>query len=88
MDKAEKVLVAGGGGFIGGHLVADLLPGGHSDIRVVDCKPLSEWYQLWSLIDMAGACAGKDVCGERCVDHRICWVDRLRGDPLLLRTWS
>jgi nucleoside-diphosphate-sugar epimerase len=39
------VLVAGGGGFIGGHLVADLLGQGLS-VRSVDVKPLSEWYQV------------------------------------------
>lgn len=39
------VLVAGGGGFIGGHLVADLLKQGLS-VRSVDVKPQSEWYQV------------------------------------------
>ena len=39
------VLVAGGGGFIGGHLVQDLLAQGHS-VRAVDVKPLSEWHQV------------------------------------------
>ncbi|WP_110208505.1 NAD-dependent epimerase/dehydratase family protein [Nocardioides daejeonensis] len=39
------VLVAGGGGFIGGHLVADLLKQGLS-VRSVDVKPTSEWYQV------------------------------------------
>jgi nucleoside-diphosphate-sugar epimerase len=39
------VVVAGGGGFIGGHLVADLLKQGKS-VRSVDVKPQSEWYQV------------------------------------------
>ncbi|QYJ03923.1 NAD-dependent epimerase/dehydratase family protein [Nocardioides panacisoli] len=39
------VLVAGGGGFIGGHLVADLLRQGKS-VRSVDIKPLDQWYQV------------------------------------------
>ncbi|MDN5894744.1 MAG: NAD-dependent epimerase/dehydratase family protein [Nocardioides sp.] len=39
------VLVAGGGGFIGGHLVADLLRQGKT-VRSVDVKPQSEWYQV------------------------------------------
>jgi len=40
-----NVLVAGGGGFIGGHLVRRLLNEGHS-VRAVDIKPLDEWYQV------------------------------------------
>ncbi len=39
------VLVTGAGGFIGGHLVADLLANGH-EVRGVDVKPQSEWYQV------------------------------------------
>jgi nucleoside-diphosphate-sugar epimerase len=42
-----KILVAGGGGFIGGHLVGFLIQQGHSDIRVIDCKPLGEWHQVF-----------------------------------------
>ena len=39
------VLVAGGGGFIGGHLVGDLLRQGLS-VRAVDAKPMAAWYQV------------------------------------------
>ena len=45
MTSKEIRLVAGGGGFIGGHLVADLLAKGF-EVRSVDIKPLSEWYQV------------------------------------------
>jgi nucleoside-diphosphate-sugar epimerase len=38
------VLVAGGGGFIGGHLVKDLLKKG-CRVRSVDLKPLDDWWQ-------------------------------------------
>ncbi|MDQ6523328.1 NAD-dependent epimerase/dehydratase family protein [Nocardioides sp. LHD-245] len=43
--RPVDVLVAGGGGFIGGHLAADLLAQGKS-VRVVDVKPPEEWYQV------------------------------------------
>ena len=43
--SSVDVLVAGGGGFIGGHLVGDLLAQGLS-VRSVDVKPQSEWYQV------------------------------------------
>src|SRR3954451_7651377 len=36
------VVVAGGGGFIGGHLVTRLLEDGRN-VRAVDVKPLDEW---------------------------------------------
>ncbi|UUZ57634.1 NAD-dependent epimerase/dehydratase family protein [Nocardioides sp. B-3] len=39
------VLVAGGGGFIGGHLVSRLIDRGRT-VRSVDVKPLDEWHQV------------------------------------------
>jgi nucleoside-diphosphate-sugar epimerase len=41
-----KAVVCGGGGFIGGHLVADLLKSGYKHVRVVDVKPKDQWYQV------------------------------------------
>ena len=43
--RQETVLVAGGGGFIGGYLAEDLMKQGFK-VRVVDVKPLHEWYQV------------------------------------------
>ena len=44
--KNKTVVVCGGGGFIGGHLVADLLRQGYTHVRCVDIKPLEQWYQV------------------------------------------
>ncbi len=41
----KTILVAGGGGFIGGHLVGKLLEDGNQ-VRSVDIKPTSNWYQV------------------------------------------
>lgn len=41
----SRALVAGGGGFIGGHLVESLLADG-LEVRCVDVKPMSDWYQV------------------------------------------
>jgi GDP-D-mannose 3', 5'-epimerase len=41
----KKIVVAGAGGFIAGHLVKELIKKGHS-VRAVDIKPLKEWYQI------------------------------------------
>ncbi|MDP9435291.1 MAG: NAD-dependent epimerase/dehydratase family protein [Actinomycetota bacterium] len=43
-------VVTGAGGFIGGHLVADLLRSGRS-VRAVDVKPQEEWYQVHDAAD-------------------------------------
>jgi GDP-D-mannose 3', 5'-epimerase len=41
----KRIVVAGAGGFIGGHLTKELIKKGHS-VRAVDLKPLNEWYQV------------------------------------------
>lgn len=46
----STVLVAGAGGFIGGHLVAALVRDGFG-VRAVDIKPLDEWFQCLPSVD-------------------------------------
>jgi nucleoside-diphosphate-sugar epimerase len=47
---SELTLVAGGGGFIGGHLVRALRDEGR-DVRAVDVKPADEWFQRHDEVD-------------------------------------
>lgn len=47
----ELILVAGGGGFIGGHLTADLIRRGHTNVRVVDIKAYDEWFQRFDEVE-------------------------------------
>jgi len=46
----KTVLVVGGGGFIGGHLIANLRDAGHQ-VRSVDIKPQGEWYQVFDDVE-------------------------------------
>src|ERR1700737_1098049 len=51
MSKEDVVLVAGAGGFIGGHLVSALRAEGYDNIRAVDQKPLANWYQTFDDVE-------------------------------------
>ncbi|HEX4639158.1 MAG TPA: NAD-dependent epimerase/dehydratase family protein [Chthoniobacterales bacterium] len=64
--KSEKVVVCGGGGFIGGHLVADLLRQGHK-VRSVDVKPFSEWFQMFPEAENLELDLGEKEACERAV---------------------
>jgi GDP-D-mannose 3',5'-epimerase len=46
----KRIVVAGAGGFIGGHLVKELVSKGQH-VRAVDIKPLNEWYQVNEIAD-------------------------------------
>jgi nucleoside-diphosphate-sugar epimerase len=50
-DANQLIVVTGAGGFIGGHLVADLQRAGHRRIRAVDIKPVEHWYQAFGDVD-------------------------------------
>src|SRR5262245_22697437 len=49
--RSKPIVVCGGGGFIGGQLIAHLLSQGHSVLRAVDIKPFESWYQLFPEVE-------------------------------------
>jgi nucleoside-diphosphate-sugar epimerase len=51
MPNQDHIVVAGAGGFIGGHLVAAFRKKGYSRIRAVDVKPLDQWYQRFDDVE-------------------------------------
>lgn len=51
MTGQEKIVVCGAGGFIGGHLVADLRRQGFTHIRAVDKKPFEEWFRKFDDVE-------------------------------------
>jgi GDP-D-mannose 3', 5'-epimerase len=63
LDRNEPIVVTGGGGFIGGHLVAELQRRGFERIRAVDLKPLGRWYQQHDGVENVSAdLREKDAC--------------------------
>jgi GDP-D-mannose 3', 5'-epimerase len=64
MSTNKKIVVCGAGGFIGGHLVADLRKQGHTNIRAVDIKPLKEWYQKFDDVENLSLDLGEKEAAE------------------------
>jgi GDP-D-mannose 3',5'-epimerase len=57
------VLVTGAGGFIGGHLIADLRRAGYTRLRAVDVKPVGDWYQSFPDVENRQAdLRDRDAC--------------------------
>jgi GDP-D-mannose 3',5'-epimerase len=49
--KNELIVVTGGGGFIGGALVAEFRRQGYTRIRAVDIKPVDEWFRVFDDVE-------------------------------------
>ena len=67
----KKIMVAGGGGFIGGWLVKELLERGHQ-VTSVDIKPIDQWYQVFNqAINLTRDLSELEFCLEttRGIDH-------------------
>ena len=70
--SSEKIVVCGAGGFIGGHLVADLMRQGHRSIRAVDLKPFEEWYQHFPEVEnLQLDLQGREACEKALRDAQI-----------------
>ena len=62
----DLIVVAGGGGFIGGHLVGALRSKGHH-VRSVDIKPIADWYQVFPDVEnVVSDLKLKDECERAC----------------------
>ena len=74
MDTGHKTaLVAGAGGFIGGHLVADLLRDGRTVVRAVDIRPLREWQQRFPNAESLQL----DLCGPEACHQAVDGADEI-----------
>ncbi|HZS30778.1 MAG TPA: NAD-dependent epimerase/dehydratase family protein [Gaiellaceae bacterium] len=69
LDPNKLVVVTGAGGFLGGHVVAELRRRGHDRIRAVDIKPLGHWYQEHEAVENVSAdLREKDACHAAAAD--------------------
>ncbi len=69
--RNQVVVIAGAGGFIGGHLVNYFRQQGVKTIRAADIKPLDEWYQVFPDVEnyagpLRGDCRDFKVCRKLC----------------------
>jgi GDP-D-mannose 3',5'-epimerase len=75
----DLILVTGAGGFIGGHLVAELRRLGYRRIRAVDVKPLEYWYQRFAEFEnVSSDLKNPVVCEHACAGAR--YVFNLAAD--------
>ena len=74
--RDEIVVVTGAGGFIAGHLIADLRRLGFSRIRAIDIKPLDRWYQRFDdvehlVLDLSEPGASRTACEGAAIVYNL-----------------
>ena len=66
-SKSDLIVVTGAGGFIGGHLIADLRRQGYKQLRAIDIKPLDHWYQRFDDVENLSLDLSRmDACERAC----------------------
>ena len=81
LNKNDGIVVCGAGGFIGGHLIADLRRQGYTRLRAIDIKPRAEWYQWFEDVDnLVMDLQDKESCYRAAQDQT--WVFNLAADIL------
>ena len=78
--KDNLIVVCGAGGFIGGHLVADLLRQGFSRVRAVDIKPIEQWYQRLDGTEIMDSADLRELPACRRAVKDAYWVYNLAAD--------
>jgi nucleoside-diphosphate-sugar epimerase len=66
INRNQPIIVCGGGGFIGGHLVAEMLKLGYRNVVSVDKKPLDGWYQVHRAATNIGGTRGDLMSMDTC----------------------
>ncbi len=66
IDPKQPIIVCGGGGFIGGHLIAEMLKLGYKNVVSVDKKPLDGWYQVHRGVTNIGGTRGDLMSMDNC----------------------
>ena len=79
IDRNDLVTVTGAGGFIGGHLVSDLLAMGFVRVRAVDLKPLPRWFHRFGETDNRQLDLRTRAACDEAVDGAT-WVFNLAAD--------
>ncbi len=64
MNKTDRIVIAGAGGFIAGSLISRLAGEGFTNICAVDIKPIEQWYQTTEGVENVADCdlKEKDNC--------------------------
>lgn len=65
----DLIVIAGGGGFIGGHLLKRLIQQGYTRLRAVDIKPKDQWFQVHPEVEnIVADLRLRDACVAACID--------------------